>query len=155
VYIYLYKGDHFALENRFDALNIYAEQQAIELFPLNLQVYIKPLSCNHIPPGQIVPSNPAARAEHTLGKLAPGICAEPNTKVTIYNKRRERFAFEVYGRLYLERIEIDSVDSILPFGTPCLSERRRCCQVENATIEDPGVTQFNYTGEQKDDSCRQ
>lgn len=43
----------------------------------------------------------------------------------------------------MERVTIDSIDSILPLNTPCLSEYRRCCKIENPDINNHGVTDFS------------
>lgn len=45
VTIHLFKGPHYIVENRHDALNIYIEKEAIDLHALNLGIHIKPLSC--------------------------------------------------------------------------------------------------------------
>ena len=46
---------------------------------------------------------------------------------------------DVYAKLKVERVVIDSLDSILPFGTPCLSEYKPCCKIEGASLHQPGV----------------
>lgn len=44
----MFKGDHYIVENRYDALNIYATKYAADdEFSLNLDLTIKPLSCEH------------------------------------------------------------------------------------------------------------
>jgi len=48
VKIHMLKGDHYIVENRYDALNIYIPKFAADdLFSLNLDLTIKPLSCEH------------------------------------------------------------------------------------------------------------
>lgn len=44
--------------------------------------------------------------------------------MTVYNKIRERLDIKVFEKTRIENIVFDSIDSILPFGTKCLSERR-------------------------------
>ena len=51
-------------------------------------------------------------------------------KVTIRNKKRERFKLPVGSRLVLKDIVIDSSDSILPYGHECLSSQEECCRVQ-------------------------
>lgn len=47
--IHLFAGDHFVIRNRFDALNIYQEREAVDPFQQNIKMEIKPLSCSHSP----------------------------------------------------------------------------------------------------------
>lgn len=128
VTVHLFKGAHYAVENRFDALNIYVEKEAIDAHALNRDIHIKPLSCGKTKEGTAI---------------AASVCAAEDEQVVIYNKMRERFAIEVHAKLKMERVVIDSLDSILPFGTPCLSEYRPCCKIEGATLHDPGVTDYD------------
>ena len=82
--------------------------------------------------------------------------------MNIYNKIRERLVFEVFSGLKLERISIDSIDSVLPLNTPCLSEYRRCCKVENSDINNHGVSDFstpenclqNFESLKLNDACK-
>jgi len=73
VTIHLFAGDHFVVENRLDAMNIYSPKEATDEFLMNMNLTIKPLSCNHI------------TAYGTSPK--PEECG---TRATIYNKVRER-----------------------------------------------------------------
>lgn len=82
---------------------------------LNIEIIVKPLACGTTRKGELV------SGDHCT--------SDKTSKVTIYNKIRERFQLPVYVKLRLERVVIDSIDSILPFGTPCLSEPRACCMV--------------------------
>lgn len=75
--------------------------------------------------------------------MAASVCAGEDEQVVIYNKRRERFTLPVFAKLQVERVVIDSLDSILPFGSPCLSEYAPCCKIEGATLHDPGVKDFD------------
>ena len=128
VTIHLFRGDHFLVENRFDALNIYTAKEAKDDFSLNLDLTIKPLACDHVLyDGSILDPE---HCSDTSGK--GGKAPEP---VAVYNKMRERFQMEVLQRLRVENVVFDSVDSVLPFGTPCLSEHRRCCKVTDRTVE--------------------
>lgn len=77
VTIHLFAGDHFVVEDRRDAINIYYEKEAIDVFQLNLALNIKPLSCSHDP-----------ETESDLDIAS--ICTDTDT-VTFYNKIRERF----------------------------------------------------------------
>lgn len=129
VIIHLFKGDHYAVENRFDALNIYIERDAVDLHALNVDVHIKPLSCSH---------KPASAAS-----VDASLCAAEDETVTIYNKIRERFRMEVFAKLKLERVVIDSLDSVLPFGSPCLSEYRPCCKAVGDSFQDPGIGEYD------------
>ena len=113
--IHLFKGTHYAVENRFDALNIYLEKAALDNHALNIEITVKPLLCGRTREGDLIDS------DHCFNNQ--------NEKVIIYNKIRERFLMPVYVKLHLERVIIDSIDSILPFGTPCLSEHRPCCKI--------------------------
>lgn len=108
----MFKGDHYIVENRYDALNIYiAKFAADDLFSLNLDLTIKPLSCEHKVFG--------------TQKVDPSFCiSDKKEQVTVYNKIRERFDIKVFEKTRIENIVLDSIDSILPFGTKCLSERR-------------------------------
>ena len=112
VNIHMLKGDHYIVENRYDALNIYIPKFAADdLFSLNLDLTIKPLSCGHKVFG--------------TQKVDPSICvSDKKEQVTVYNKIRERLDIKVFEKTRIENIVFDSVDSILPFGTKCLSERR-------------------------------
>jgi hypothetical protein len=47
--IHLFSGDHFVIENRRDALNIYQERENVDIYQLNINMIIKPLSCSHQP----------------------------------------------------------------------------------------------------------
>jgi hypothetical protein len=108
---------------------------------------IKPISCSHVP--------------DTGAQLDESICTDSET-VNIYNKIRERLVFEVFTSLKLERISIDSIDSVLPLNTPCLSEYRRCCKVENPDITYHGVSDFstsencaqNFESLKLNDACK-
>ena len=115
VEVFLYKGEHFLLENRFDALNIYHKKLTSDDFAVNQNLVVRPLDC--------------WRKTYDLKAVNQSICTQPGEKVTVYNKIRERLNFKVLASLRLERVIIDSLDSILPLGHPCLSERRQCCQV--------------------------
>jgi hypothetical protein len=98
VTINMFAGNHFSLENRFDALNIYLPMNASDIYQMNLDITLKPLLCS--------PSTPS------------NCGSDP---ITIYNKIRERFLLDIYSKLTLDRIVVDSADSILPFGSLCLS----------------------------------
>lgn len=126
--IHLYRGDHFLVENRFDALNIYTAKEAKDDFSLNLDLTIKPLACDHI-----LYDGSVLDLDHCTG--TNGVVGKKVVPVTVYNKIRERFQMEVLQRLRVENVIFDSVDSILPFGTPCLSEHRRCCMVTGLAVE--------------------
>jgi len=52
----------------------------------------------------------------------------------------------VLAQLKMENIEIDSLDSILPFGTPCLSEYAPCCLLD--TESDTMVDLIPESGDQ-------
>lgn len=47
---------------------------------------------------------------------------------------------EVFAKVTLKDIVIDSLDSILPLQSPCLSEYRQCCVIEGTSVDDAGVT---------------
>ena len=121
VNIHLFRGNHYAIQDRHDALNIYIEKEAIDLFQLNIDLHVRPLFCDHLIDGKTKP-----KAEH---------CSQRHEKITIYNKIRERFQFKVYAHLQLLNIVIDSMDSVLPLGSKCLSERRPCCILNNPEAE--------------------
>lgn len=128
-HIHLFKGDHYILENRFDALNIYYQKESIDNFALNINLHIKPLSCGLSLMGfrRINPGDP-----ETVGALNPAICVKKlDETVRVFNKIRERFFFPVTNMMTLERVVVDAADSILPYGTPCLSKRTQCCVIEN------------------------
>eukprot|EP00347_Sterkiella_histriomuscorum_P010453 403376225 len=53
-------------------------------------------------------------------------------KITILNKRRDKFQLRVGRGLTLENIIIDSLDSILPIdkdGSGCLQRKEKCCEM--------------------------
>jgi hypothetical protein len=140
VEIFLYKGDHYLLENRFDALNIYHKKLMKDDFSLNQNLIIRPLDCDGetyaYTPGcycyndtktNLLNCTNITSSSSCMVPVNQTICTQPTEKVTVYNKIRERLNFKVFAFLKLERIVIDSIDSILPQGTSCLSERRRCC----------------------------
>ena len=78
--IHLFKGDHFLVENRYDALNIYRQFVSVDQYSMNLNLVIKPLYCDF--------------SINSYGKNPPPeICGDQ--KVTVYNKIRERLKFEV------------------------------------------------------------
>ena len=60
--------------------------------------------------------------------------------VTIYNKRREKFKIDVPYGFTMERITIDSLDSILyshdqdESDPDCLSEERQCCTISDDDV---------------------
>lgn len=76
VTIHLFKGAHYAVENRFDALNIFMEKEAMDTHALNLVITIKPLRCGFT----------KERVE-----IENDHCVIDDSTVTIYNKIRERF----------------------------------------------------------------
>ena len=49
---------------------------------------------------------------------------------------------EVFAKVTLKDIVIDSLDSILPLGSPCLSEYRQCCVIQGTSTypAEHGVT---------------
>lgn len=117
--IHLFQGDHYILENRFDTMNIYYQKESIDNFALNINLQIKPLMCNLDLNGLVkfVPGGP-----ENVGELYPAICIKKlNETVRVFNKIRERFSFPVMNMMSLDRIIVDGADSILPYGTPCLS----------------------------------
>eukprot|EP00347_Sterkiella_histriomuscorum_P021660 403333207 len=53
-------------------------------------------------------------------------------KITIFNKRRDKFQLRVGRGLTIENIIIDSLDSILPIdkdGNGCLKRKEKCCEM--------------------------
>lgn len=82
---------------------------------------MRPLFCDHLIDGKTKPKDE--------------LCSQKDETVTIYNKLRERFQFHVYAHLQLMNIVIDSMDSILPLGSKCLSEKRPCCVLNNPESE--------------------
>ena len=89
-------------------------------FALNQNLVISPLYCDYELPG---------------GRNASMHCVEDRTqRVRIFNKMRERFELKILASLRLENIVIDSLDSILPRGHPCLSEYRQCCGVTYSAV---------------------
>ena len=87
-----------------------------------MNLTIKPLSCDHVTARGNIP--------------APEQCGD---RVTIFNKMRERFEIQMQFAMKLENITIDSADSVLPFGSPCLSEYRQCCK----HVPDLGIVNFS------------
>ena len=55
VHLHLFKGNHYAIQNRHDAYNIYYEKEAIDMFQLNIDLHIRPLFCDHLIDGKIKP----------------------------------------------------------------------------------------------------
>jgi len=137
VVIHMFRGEHFLIENRADALNLYQNVEAFDDLALNLNLTIRPLYCNHVTSNRT--------------QIDPSICSNKTEKVTIYNKIRDRLNFRVLRAFRLENIKIDAADSILPFGTPCLSEYRRCCMVDDTNgFKMPGVKNYNSS---RDEQC--
>lgn len=129
VTIHMFKGDHFVVENRFDAFNIYTEKNAFDMHLLNLELHIQPLLCNH--------------TSRVVKNVDPLLCSQEHEVVTIYNKIRERMQFQVLALFKLVRIKVDAIDSILPFGHPCLSQHKRCCTANNATLQDANIKDYD------------
>jgi hypothetical protein len=94
-----------------------------EMYPINLELTIKPLRCS----------------KYNYGP----VCTEEGEQVKVYNKIRENLIFEVFSKLTIEGVVIDSVDSILPRGTPCLSEYTQCCKVDYMNNSYPSVHDFD------------
>ena len=88
---------------------------------MNIELTILPLDCHHV------------NAE-TREAVSQDICTQSEERVTIFNKIRERFVIEVYASLRMIRVNIDAMDSILPGGSACLDEKRRCCEIEEPSI---------------------
>ena len=94
----------------------YLRSQNIASYNLNYALTIKPLACS---------VNPSASANTCYESLD-----DSSSRVTLYNKRREKLKFDVAISLTMQSIIIDGIDSILhtqklQTGLPsCLSERR-------------------------------
>mmetsp|Transcript_25293 Transcript_25293/g.39115 ORF Transcript_25293/g.39115 Transcript_25293/m.39115 type:complete len:198 (+) Transcript_25293:573-1166(+) len=121
VEVILFAGDHFVLENRHDAMNIYYPKSAApDPSPANLKLTMRPIYCEDA-------------GQQALDSSSSETCVEEATiskgdhPVVIYNKARERFFLEVSASLDIQHIWIDSLDSILPRGSPCLSRQEQCC----------------------------
>ena len=89
VNIYLLKGDHYVLRNYRQAYR----PTALDTSSQNIKLIMQPYFCS-------------IDSSHAL-------CVEDDTKVTIYNKMRERFNLYVGAGLQLKYIIIDSLDSIV------------------------------------------
>lgn len=53
-------------------------------------------------------------------------------KITIYNKRRDKFSLYVGRGLIIKDIIFDSLDSILPYDKDfngCLGRKENCCEM--------------------------
>ena len=94
-----------------------------------MDIKLEPLLCSH---------KPVVGSTKTVKDMNPDICSEPGDNVKILNKRRERFVIPVTKRVSIKDIEIDSSDSILPFGSPCLSQYKQCCSIKP---QDDGTVQ--------------
>eukprot|EP00347_Sterkiella_histriomuscorum_P011673 403371551 len=60
------------------------------------------------------------------------LTVEEGQKITIFNKRRDKFQLRVGRGLTLENIIIDSLDSVLPIdqdGNGCLKRKENCCEM--------------------------
>jgi hypothetical protein len=56
---------------------------------------------------------------------------------------RDRFQLSVFAKLKIDNVIIDSLDSILPFGSSCLSEYRPCCKIDGGSLHEHGVTDYD------------
>ena len=148
VTIHLFKGDHYIVENRYDAMNIYYKKEAVDEYVLNIKMEIKSLTCDHL-------SQQGLQVDRSK-------CVDEAGPVVLHNKIKERFQIHVYTELTMNNFIIDSLDSILPPGTPCLSQMEQCCEWDPASglpqNADLSKTDFNCTKEYKkldlSDTCQ-
>eukprot|EP00347_Sterkiella_histriomuscorum_P008156 403346168 len=117
VTIYLLRGDHYMLNTE----RAYYRPLKQDILSQNIMITIKPLFCN---------------------ATFQTDCITEDYKLTIVNKRKEKFNFLVGQGLTLQNIILDSIDSIIPVEKDvynCLKVRFRCCWVDfyNNIAENP------------------
>ena len=115
VNIYLTRGSHYAIQDRKDT-NLQFQHTSLKgVNNLNYALTISPIPCSK-----------------NLANVQ-SICTDE--QITIYNKQRELFEIEVPANLTLDRVIIDSLDSIL-FDTneACLEKRENCCSISDNVV---------------------